>query len=298
MTTSILPTNSHAIYNSEILSYSSSDLEFKTSSVLSDDEVHNVLTYNYGSGGFSLGNDSSKIFFPKINQNPLFRIANIESQLFTISDLMANDFIPLPTSPIKDAGNNAFVLDIIPTDILGNERIFDFDTVDIGPYELMINKILFSSDDIIKLFQDKLNLDTIKRAYNPTNDDTVYYDLYDQFFGNESYREEFARESKIIIRLKDSVEDYRLLSDKENVEIVDFEAYYDLSSKSIVVTKKDDILGDMLSNVFKDDRYIFYFDELNHSLKVYINNTYDKGLSGNRNAVKSVKFGGPGVFNA
>ena len=67
---------------------------------------------------------------------------------------------------------------------------------------------------------------------------------------------------------------------------------------SIVISKKDDILGDVLSNIFKDDRYIFYFDELSHSLKIYINNTYDKGLSGNRNAVKSVKFGGPGVFNA
>ena len=70
-----------------------------------------------------------------------------------------------------------------------------------------------------------------------------------------------------------------------------------VSENEIVISKKDDILGDMLSNIFKDDKYIFYFNELNHSLKVYVNNTYDKGLSGNRNAVKHVKFGGSGVLN-
>ena len=155
--------------------------------------------------------------------------------------------------------------------------------------------MFFVSEELLSVFQDKLNLDFTSRNYTSTFGDTVYRNLYDQFPDNPGYRVEFVRESKIIFKLKESFSEYRTFSDKQNTEIHTFEAYYDSGSRSIVISKESDVFDGLFGNILKDGRYVFYFNEVGHYLTVYLNDTYEKGLSGSRNVVKNVKFGGPAI---
>lgn len=293
----------HIIANSCILSfYDSDDLTFTTTNTTSDDEVNNVLGYNYGSENFSFGNTPSKIFDSISDSDPLFKRFDLTQQDFTISDIMADNFDPQICSPLIDAGNNSYVtnefLDInIIYDIIGNSRIYDYGIVDIGPREVEMLNLFFTSEDIIKILQDKLKFDCERKFYTSTYDDITYKDLYSKFVDEEDEAIEFIRESKVIIRIKPDYSEYKLYTDKIDEFIHEFEAYYDNSSRSIVVSKNEKYLGSMLNRIFQDGNYIFHFDERLNSLKVYINDTYEKGLSGNKNAVKSVKFGGAGVFS-
>jgi len=52
----------------------------------------------------------------------------------------------------------------------------------------------------------------------------------------------------------------------------------------------------MLINLFSSSQYVFHFDETQHILEVYLSYTHDKGLSGSRNVVKNVRFGGNSVM--
>lgn len=282
--------------NCVVVSYNDvDDLEFiTTDKVAPNDQVHNCLSYNYGGLDFLFGNDPLNTSALKPNEDPEFIEAEITEREFDIDILMDNDFIPKNSSPVLNAGNNSYVSDV-PKDIIGNDRIFEFGTVDIGPYELAVRQINFNSNDIRRVFQDKLKLDSQKRIYTSTTEDTIYHDLYYQFIDNPEDRQEFVRESKIIIRVKEITQDIRTFTDKINVEIGSFEAYYDATSMSIVISKGSDLLGGLFSSIFDDGRYLFYFDEVAHSLKIFSNNTFDKGLSGNRNAVKNVKFGGSSI---
>jgi len=130
------------------------------------------------------------------------------------------------------------------------------------------------------------------KTYQPTLGDKTYKDLYYKFQTNPGYREEFIRESKIILKLRQFAGDYRLFTDKKNDLVHTFEAYYDTASRTILITKNQNLFHGMFGKLFNDDRYVFYFDESTNTIDVYTNHTYDKGLSGNRNVVKNVKIGG------
>ena len=90
---------------------------------------------------------------------------------------------------------------------------------------------------------------------------------------------------------------YRLYIDKENVEVHTFEAYYDNGSRSIIISKEAGLFSELFNNIF-EGKYLFYFNEVGHYLKVYLNDTYSKGMSGNRNVVKNVRFGGPSIASS
>ena len=127
--------------------------------------------------------------------------------------------------------------------------------------------------------------------------DDIYTDLWTQFDDNPVYREEFVRESKVIIKLKILASDIKSSTDKKNIELARFEAYFDLKTKSIIFSKTDENLGAMLNSIFDDGRYIFYFDEIEHVLIVYINPTYNMGKSGKGNVVNEVRAGGSAIIN-
>lgn len=289
--------NGNVVANSTILAYRDGALEFATSDATTiTDEIHNCLTYNYGSGDLDISSTmpSSKVFESQENVDPKFEGATIPAAAFDISDTMDEAFKPRLDSPVVDAGDNAFVAGIV-TDIVGNARIFDAWLVDIGPYELEVHKITFTTKNIQSIFQSKLKLDYENRQYVPETGDIVYRDLYGQFIDNPEDREEFVREAKIIIQLKSFTQDYRIRTDKRNDEVTSFEAYYDNGTMSTVMDKPRDLYGNMLSTMFDDGRFVFQFDEVQHRITVYLNTTYDKGLSGPRNVVNKVRFGGTAV---
>lgn len=255
------------------------------------DEIHNSLSYNYDAPStLNFNNLPGKMFNNLDNTDPLFTDATISTQLFDISGTMSKAFLPLLESPVVDAGENSFIT--VAKDIVANPRIYISGVVDIGPYELKVNQIIFTSDDIQSVFQEKLRINYSEQRYDPLYGDKVYKDLFSQFNGNETFREEFTREAKVILELKRIVVDRQFLTDKENIELTRFEAYFDLSAQSIVLSRNGDNIGKLLSSLFDDGRYVFFFDEISHILIVYLNDTWDKGMSGKRNIVNNVRFGG------
>jgi len=217
-------------------------------------------------------------------------------QDFNVEEIMIEKFLPIISSPMVDAGGNDFVQDLL-IDIIGNSRIFNNQIVDIGPYEVRCHKIYFSSERITKIFQDKLALDYSTKYYNSSMKEILYRDLYDQFIDRADYRDEFVRDSKVVIVLREETEEYSVSTDKIDDLVYTFEAYYDYSTMSIILTKNKYIFGDLFNNIFNDDRYVLFFDESKHILSIYTNKIYDKALSGNRNVINNVKFGGPSIMN-
>jgi len=279
------------IKNSIIISYNNNDIDFSIGSA--SDLINNCLSYNYGAGDLDLS-ATSKIDCIE-NEGPQFVEVSIDERLFNIDLLMSYDFVPKITSPIVNNGDNSFMSGI-DVDIIGNNRIYDNGIVDIGPYELETHKKIFEPNSIQSIFQDKLTIDYANKKYIPTKGDKTYNDLWYQFTNNPEDREDFVRESKIIIELKNLDKGYKLLTDKQNTEIGSVEAYFDSGTYSIIISKSNNLLGKVWNDLFSG-RYVFYFDESVHLLRIYLNDTYSKGLSGNRNPIKNVKIGGSSIVN-
>jgi hypothetical protein len=280
------------IYNSEIITYRNSDISFSTSQLQTNDIISNVLTYNYSSIKLLTINNVVK---PNCleNTDPVFEQGSFYVQDFDVSVVMACNFKPELNSPVFDAGNNNFVIGI-DTDIINNNRIFNRRIVDIGPYELQIHNLTFKSTDIESIYQDKLFLMDELHYFKGT--ELNLYDLYYNFYNNTDYRIDFARESKIIMVLKEMNNDFILITDKEDILVSEFEAYYDNSNSAIVITKNNAFFGNLFNNIFKDSRYSFKFDEANHKFSVYLIDTFNKGASGDKNFVNNVRFGGAPVL--
>lgn len=229
-------------------------------------------------------------------------------------------FLPTMFSPLIDAGNNNKVNGneadpfypqasmVVKTDIIGNKRKRG-GFVDIGPYEIKINSRVFTSNQIKEIFQDKLYFSILYGSYpyprmgqsfRSTYGDVIYNDLYYTFPGDESQMDEasieYARESKIIIQLKPESSDYNIISDKKNEYITEFTAHFDSGLNSIVVMKINDIVGDVFKNMFMDNRYIFDFNEKTSKLYIYLNPTYNMGVSGSSHPINNVKFGGSPIL--
>ena len=288
--------NDNEIQNTIVISYNNSDLDFSTTDTPVGDMVYNLMTYNYGAGGLGITNPVSNVIASQPNINPLFTDAELTEQLFDIDEVMEEAFLPQKISPVLDKGDNQFVLGI-PIDIVGNRRIYISGLVDIGPYELEVHQLHFTSEQIKSVFQEKIRIDYSEKRFTPVFGDDIYVDLWDQFILNPEYREEFARESKIIIKMKVVEPELKLSSDKFDIPMAEYEAYYDKGKMSIVVTKTDDFFGNMVNSIFDDGRYVFFFSEIDSKLFVYINPTYNKGKSGKTNIVNEVRTGGLSVVN-
>jgi hypothetical protein len=228
-----------------------------------------------------------------LNEDPKFTNVVIDHTIDHIKEVMDKNFKPEKTTPDFNAGDNGFVSDV-PIDVEGNNRIYDGDIVDIGPYEITMLNVELTSGDIQSIFQEKLKWDVSNSRFLPSYGDAIYNDIAAKMVDNT--QEEFAREAKIVLVLKKLQIDYKTKTDKKNIPLITVEAYYDNATQSIICYKFHDKIGDMLSGFFDDDRYVLYFDEANNELTFYLNNTYDKGLSGHRSAVKNVRFGGSPVL--
>lgn len=288
--------NGNSIENSIVISYNSGSIDFATTDTPVGDLVYNLMTYNYGAGDLSISNPISNVIASLPNTDPLFTEAELTAQLFTISEVMEKTFLPQKMSPVLDKGDEQFVSDV-PIDIVGNQRIYISGLVDIGPYELEVHQLHFTSEQIKSIFQDKLRIDYSGKRFTPVAGDDVYEDLWGQFVINPEYREEFVRESKVIIKLKTVESEFKLSTDKNDIPLAEYEAYYDKGKRSIILSKTDDFFGNMVNSIFDDGRYVFFFSEIDSKLFVYINPTYNKGLSGKPNVVNEVRSGGSSIVN-
>ena len=136
--------NVSQIYNSEIITDSNNDISFSTTMTQTNDRLSNVLTYNYSDGRSLTINNLVK---PNCLENT--------DPIFDMTDF--SNCRPKLNSPVFDAGNNSYVSEIAK-DVIGNNRIFNNRTVDIGPYELQVHSLTFKSTDIEAIYQDKLTL--------------------------------------------------------------------------------------------------------------------------------------------
>jgi PKD repeat protein len=281
------------VVNTNIITYQDKDVGFSTIEPVAGNQIHNCLLKNFG-GLMHLNHLPEDVFACILNENPEFTDVEIIQKIDHVNDVMEGDFKPRKTTPCLDMGDNSFVSDV-PTDVLGDDRIYDDGIVDIGPYELTILNIELTSGDLQSIFQEKLEWDSGGSRFLPRYGDAIYNDIAAKMVDPNAC-EEFAREAKIVIVLKKLRVDYKTRSDKLNDPLLTVEAYYDNATQSIICYKFHDKIGDMLSKFFEDDRYVIYFNEAENELTFYLNKTYDKGLSGHRNVIKNVRFGGSPVL--
>jgi hypothetical protein len=282
------------IANSIILCFREVSINFRIGLTQNFDTINNSLFYNYG-GLISLDIPVSRVVKSITNTNPDFEQFIIDIANFEVSTSMKLSLNPKKSSPCINTGDSSFV-DCIEMDIAGNSRIFHSGPVDIGPYEVEVYQIVFNSGEVKSISQNQLVIDYRNKSCYSFDKNKVYKDLFYDFSDNNSYLREFVRESKIIFELKGGYRSYTPVDDKYNDLIISIEARYDKSTKSIISTKPTSLMGGALSEIFNDDRYTFYFDEFNHTLSVYLNKTYNKGLSGSANILKNVKFGGSPII--
>ena len=88
----------------------------------------------------------------------------------------------------------------------------------------------------------------------------------------------------------------KLITDKKHPVVAQFTAYYDVRNNTIIFDKPITFIHNLLSELVGDTKYLFYYDEQNSSLIVYLPELENKGLTGNKNIVKNVRIGGSSVF--
>ena len=144
------------LLNSIILTYSDGYAAFSTCWLSSNDDVNNVLTYNYNTDNTL---NIMNYVHPNCleNTDPILSDVILTEREFNVELLVQKTFAPELNSPVFNAGNNEYVSDI-STDIIGNGRIFNNQVVDIGPYELQAHILDFGFNNIQAIYQDKLTL--------------------------------------------------------------------------------------------------------------------------------------------
>lgn len=284
------------ISNTGILADSATISTFSTTptedSVPAPEDIYNCLLFNISNDACEWGNLPTRVYKSILNEDPLVGVEDL-GDIFTV--MSENSFEPDKDSVYADAGDIDFVAGI-ETDIRGSDRVFNRGEVDIGPYELIVYKFFFCSSDIVSVYQDKLIIGGVPPKFFPTYGDIVFADLYGQFDDADAATE-YSREAKIVINLRLSDPDYIIKSDKYDTEILRLPAYFDPTSSCLVVGKTGDMAGSVFSSVFDNDKYVFYFNELEHELVISLNRVYDKGCTGSANVVNKVRFGGLPVIN-
>jgi len=286
------------MWNSIVLAYSPSALTCQPASTSPDiGAIKNSDIFNYSDAGQSFTATSVS---NSIAVDPILKDLTLASEDWNVDDVSdPADIIDLEQSsdsPVVNTGSDSYI-DGLTIDIINRTRTFGTH-VDMGPFEPEVYQIEFLSNEIRSVFQDKLRLDSVNEKFIPLDGDNEYRDLYDQFVSNPDpdYRTEFCRESKIFIELLELSNAARYYNDKPRKLVATFEAYIDVEHRTIVTYKSPYMFGNMLTNLFSSSQYVFYFDEIVHTLKVYLSYTHDKGLSGSKNIVKNVRFGGNSVM--
>jgi len=285
----------HKNYNSIFICDESSTLTFKTCTGSLDDYMYNGLTYNIGSGDFDIGITSSRVVNPQENEDPEF--TEIESFSAPSTVMTQSNLKPLLTSIVANTGNDSAVtLYSMTTDIEGSDRQFRGGFIDIGPYELAIHIFDLESSDVRSVDQIRIDLDRENKRLICLKNDTVYEDLYARFQYNQDELEEFIREQKIAIQLK-AEPSILLKTDKVRKVVEEFTAYYDAESMTIIATKINSESPFILGRMLDDDRYSLYFNEQENKLQLLLNEAVTLCISGAKNPIKNVKFGGGPIFN-
>jgi hypothetical protein len=277
------------IYNSIVLTFNNSDMEFTTTQVLTNMAIADrVMLYNYGDGNYYGTNlNSDAILYENIN--PEFEEFKLVSNQFNPELAMDGDMELIKTSTAIDSGDNSYVNTQI--DIAGIQRIYLLGTVDLGAHESRVHSLELTTDNIFSIEQKKLFVDNDKDALQSADLDKTYKDAYTKF-DNATAAEEFVRESNMLVELKSFRSEHISVTDKLNKLLVSMPAVLDIPTKTIIVDKNYGRDSNFWSTAFKYGRYRFHFDEIKGILSVYVHDTYNKGLSGKSNVVNNVRFSG------
>lgn len=241
--------------------------------------IANCLLYLY-SDTYNLLPDGlpSQLINNIVDSDPLLEFFPTIDPAYNSETLFTNSFIPKNNTPAFNKGSNIYVTN--DYDINGNARIYADFVVDIGPYELRIQQINFDENNIYKLVQGILTkYDDSQTIVN--YDGEVFRDIYTQFGTDAVTREEFVKSEKYLLKLRE-IEIYNdYYNDKENKYVADFECYIDKEKMTLFLEKQKNTYGSLFNNIFNGG-YVFYFDEIENRMYVYINDTFEKGCSGKR----------------
>ena len=279
-------TANNIMINSVILSNCGSALTFgiTNKSTVVTDQIINCLTFNNGNA-----------IIPNSNLYP----DNIINCHWMVDPEFVG-YIPKLTSPLVENGSDSVLKApfFLTNSYTGAPRKINLH-VDIGAYEAVIRSRFINASDIKNIYQKKIVYVNASTPYYATvGADRVFKDLYsDTGVSTVQGAEEIVRESSIIIELNDTQNDFVYISDKPFEVVRTFEAYYDIGTNTVVVKKQPSFDGKIFKNIFSVDEYIFYFDQAKHSLIVYMNDTFQKGVSGVGNPVNNVKIGGRPMLN-
>jgi len=289
----------HVHFNNILLAESANAESFQVNNGVLNDYVNNCITFNISTGSFAINalgrkNDCMEDEDPFLTEVESGWIAETVSVIMTQSN-----FTPLFESPVVNSGNDGpeWLAYGIEIDIIGNDRTFQFEGVDIGPYELEIHIIDICGADIKSVDQVKVEIDRINRRLVSLVNDIVYTGLWQRFQYDQKAMEEFVREEKIAIVLKSSDPTYALKSDKVNELLAEFEAKYDSPTKTIVVAKLGAETSRRLGQIMEDDTYVLHFNEQESKLYLYLNEAPRYGMCGTSNPIKNVRFGGNPTFS-
>lgn len=261
-------------------------IHFNTLDHASGDIVRNCLLWNFSGRGEQFDNNTVTNC---LTQDPLFlEGAILPTNAFNIATVMANSFKLRYDSPSFNTGfiNTDHRVYI---DILG--KIRKTDSIDIGPYNIEILVLWFNASGIKNLYQDKLQYDSVNKIFSSST--SQYSHLAQKLLLNDSACVEYARGSKLIMKLQDDINDYILNTDKLDKPLTSVQAFYDDTHNVLIFSKIPYIIGDVFRNIFNDGEYAFMFNDSTNILDIYIVSTYDKGMSGYRSIVNNARFGGP-----
>jgi hypothetical protein len=176
-------------------------------------------------------------------------------------------------------------------DIAGTKRFKPY--VSIGALELSI-VLELTSKSIKRIYQDKLTYDGI--SY-----DSGIFKSYEygkkiflrppSYLDNDSEREEFVRESKLIMEFKDLGNNYKLKSDKKHELILEVTAFYDVKNNSLIFNKLDRFHSGILYKLISDRKYKLYFNEQTSKLKIYQRKIEKRTLAGNMSIIRNIRMG-------
>ena len=282
------------MFNSVFITHSDNDNDLNFLSTSSTEKVFSSFFFNYGNGNITLRKGS------------LNSVSGIDPKLKRTIPYSENhsgenefDFISMTGSPLIDTGVNSFYFESSESsfDIMGNQRVFRNFIIDKGPYESMIHKFSFSSNDIINISLQKL----IHRdgEYIKLRDgETIYRDIYnlhdtlEESIDKGEFWKKFCTGKKMLIVVNEPEIRNVEISDKKHILVGKFEAFLDNRTNTIIFKRGQNVLENLFKPEFNNGRYLFYYDGERFTLSMYIENVYYKGVSGARNTLHMHKYGG------
>jgi hypothetical protein len=233
--------------------------------------------------------------------SPLIRRSNYiitESYDDVFVDRDTNDYnltseSPLFLAGINDVSTTYYNDEVFPYDLVGTKR--GFPKISIGALEHAL-KFELIGNSIGAIWQEKLNY--IAYPVSPylygalESEETKGLFLRPAgFIQVEALKEQFARESKILMEVKDPAFDSSV-SNLRPTFVASFTAYYDVDRMTLIFNKPSDYSLGLFLKMIGDKQYIFTYDEQNQDFSVWMFAARELVPSGTKSIINNVMAGG------